>query len=49
MALSNILKNVYSFLDVLQQAHTDQVAAWDLDALKNALQWAQYAQQVKFM
>lgn len=45
-AFHTLLKNVYSFLDALQQAHTDQVAAWDLSALKNALQWARYAQQI---
>jgi len=46
MAVNTLLKNVYSFLDALQQAHTDQVAAWDHNALKNALQWAHYAQQI---
>ncbi len=46
MSVASVLRNVYSFLDVLQAASTDGVKEWNKQALHNALQWATYSQQV---
>ena len=46
MSLSLILKNIYSFLHVLEQAHGRPVAAWDAQSLDHAFRWATYCEQV---
>jgi len=46
MSLPGILKNVYTFVDILQASHSQAVAGWDNEALDRALQWAKYCQQI---
>ncbi|KAI0219626.1 hypothetical protein LSAT2_028831 [Lamellibrachia satsuma] len=46
MSLSLILKNIYSFLNVLEQAHCKRVAAWDVQSLGNAFRWATYCEKI---
>ncbi|XP_013405869.1 uncharacterized protein LOC106170533 [Lingula anatina] len=46
MSLKTILKNIYSFLEVLRSARSPDVETWDQQALENALQWATYCEQV---
>ena len=46
MSLSLVLKNIYSFLKVLEQAYCKHVTQWDAQSLANACRWATYCEQV---
>lgn len=46
MSLGDILKNVYSFLEVLQSANTPAACEWNEESFNNARQWAAYCEQV---
>ena len=46
MSVETILRNVYSYLEVLEAAHSDVVRHWSEDSLENSLKWAHYCEQV---
>ncbi|CAH1777892.1 unnamed protein product [Owenia fusiformis] len=46
MSLQSILKNIYSFIEVLQSCRSDAVKGWDEQALSNAFKWAKYCEQI---
>ncbi|XP_041359530.1 uncharacterized protein LOC121375901 [Gigantopelta aegis] len=46
MSVAKVLKNVFTFTQVLGQASSEEAALWDTQALENALKWAQYCEQV---
>ena len=47
MSLETVLKNIYSYVELLQTVCTDKVVTWDRSNLKDALKWAKYCEQVK--
>ena len=47
MALETILKNICSFLEVLQNARSETVVKWDQQSVENAFKWAAYCEQVR--
>ncbi|KAL5011626.1 hypothetical protein ScPMuIL_010177 [Solemya velum] len=44
--MEKLLKNIYTFANVLVQAHTQAAGSWDERSLQNVLNWASYCQQV---
>lgn len=46
MSLSTVLKNVYTFAQILGQANGSEAGLWDVQSLNNALKWAAYCQKV---
>ena len=46
MAVSEIIRNVYSFAKILAQAGTEVVRHWDIKSLENAFNWARYCEKV---
>ena len=46
MSVETILRNVYSYLEVLEATHSDVVRHWSEDSLENSLKWAHYCEQV---
>ena len=47
MSLETVFKNLYCFLEVLQNSKSEQVANWDKQSLNYAFKWAAYAEQVE--
>jgi len=45
--LENVLRNLYCFLEILQNSRSEEVSSWDKQSLDNALKWADFAEQVK--
>lgn len=45
MSLADILKNVYTFLEILQASRTNAVSTYDENSVRNAFQWATYCEQ----
>ena len=46
-ALKQVLKNIYTYFDILQTASEIDVAGWTKDDVENAFQWAKYCEEVK--
>ena len=46
MSLSTILKNVFTFGNILAQSATEAVKHWDNRSLENAFNWANYCEKV---
>ena len=46
MSLSTILKNVFTFGNILAQSSTEAVKHWDNRSLENAFNWANYCEKV---
>ena len=46
MSLPTVIKNVYTFANILSQAGTEAVKHWDIKSLKNAFNWATYCEKV---
>ncbi|XP_046553458.1 uncharacterized protein LOC124262908 isoform X2 [Haliotis rubra] len=46
MSLSTVLKNVYTFAQILGQADGSEARLWDVQSLNNALKWAAYCQKI---
>ena len=46
MSAETVLRNVYSYLEVLEAAYSDAVSRWDVTALQHAFKWAAYCTQV---
>ena len=46
MSVEQILKNVYTFLDILQTVLIGDLHDWNKDLIFDALKWAKYCQQV---
>lgn len=46
MALGAVLKNICSFVEILNSSRSPSVANWDRQSLCNAFQWAAYCEQI---
>lgn len=46
MTTSAILKNLYTFVNILAESTDDRVQIWDKNSLHNAMKWAGYCEQV---
>ncbi|KAK6172870.1 hypothetical protein SNE40_016442 [Patella caerulea] len=46
MSLETVLKNVYTFAQIVSQASSNSVSQWDEKSFKNAFKWAAYCEQV---
>lgn len=46
MSVASILKNIYSFIEIVESAKSSRVQTWDETAMQNAIQWARYCEQV---
>jgi len=46
MSIETVFKNLFCFLEVLQNSISENVASWDRQSLINAFKWAAYAEQV---
>ncbi|XP_050417718.2 uncharacterized protein LOC126831122 [Patella vulgata] len=46
MSLETVLKNVYTFAQIVSQASSNSVSQWDEKSFKNAFNWAAYCEQV---
>ncbi|XP_067661527.1 uncharacterized protein [Haliotis asinina] len=46
MSLSTVLKNVYTFAQILGQANGCEVVRWEVQSLNHALKWAAYCQKI---
>ncbi|ESP02200.1 hypothetical protein LOTGIDRAFT_230586 [Lottia gigantea] len=46
MSFSTVLKNVYTFAQILSQSCTETVKHWDMKSINNAFNWASYCEQV---
>ncbi|XP_014674032.1 PREDICTED: uncharacterized protein LOC106814250 isoform X2 [Priapulus caudatus] len=46
MSLKDVLKNIFSFVDILQRSRTDAVVSWDSQAIDDAFCWAKYCEQI---
>ena len=46
MTSAEILKNIYSFVEVLQAASGVEAASWNDEDFANAVNWAKYCEEV---
>ena len=46
MSSAEILKNIYSFVEVLQAASGVEAASWNDEDFVNAVNWAKYCEEV---
>ncbi|KAL4230679.1 hypothetical protein ACF0H5_011055 [Mactra antiquata] len=47
MALKEVVKNIYTFANILSQAHQSTVSQWDRQSFNNALKWAKFCMKVE--
>jgi len=43
--VENVLRNLYCFLEILQNSRSEEVWSWDKQSLDNAMKWAAFAEQ----
>ena len=43
--LENVLRNLYCFLEILQNSRREEASVWDKRSLENALKWSAFAEQ----
>lgn len=46
MSMETVLKQVFTFVTILNKAQTEEVCRWELRSIRNAFNWSKYAEEV---